>query len=174
MSTPRISGLICLVLLLGLAPFAYADDGDTYGAVSRFNANKKTKASATPTLRTTMSVPTDLAQGDVFVVNCVVETYKNAKGAPSKGVTGSVATFANLLDVGSGSWNFFGLVGSGLPFTTGKDGSIAITTGPVTAGIWANNNGGNDNISISASFTNKKRVQATSLECELVVGDTGA
>jgi hypothetical protein len=174
MSNARSSALTCCILLLALAFPAHADEGDSYQAVSRFNANKKTKASATPTLRTVMSVPADLAQGDVFVVNCVVETYKNAKGAPSKGVTGSVATFANLLDVGSGSWSFFGLVGSGLPFTTGKDGSIAVTTGPVTAGIWANNNGGNDNISISASFTNKKRVQATSLECELVVGDTGA
>jgi len=173
MPIARFSALTCLALILALATSAQAKDGDTYEATSRFTAASKVKANTMPTLRATMSVPDDLAQGDVFVINCVVETYKNNNGTPTKGTKGSVATFANLLDVGSGSWNFFGLVGSGLTFTTGNDGSVAVTTGPVTAGIWANNDGGNDNLSMAASFTNKKRVQQASLECVLVVGDTG-
>ena len=50
------------------------------------------------------------------------------------------------------------------------DGSAGIYTGPVTAGSWANTLGTNDNISISVSFTNKKKVVETRLGCQLVVG----
>jgi len=166
------TALVCFGLLVGTATLAGADDGDVHQAGANFAAAGKAKANNTPVLRAVMSIPADLVPGTVFVVNCLIEATKSSKGKPAKGLQGSVATFANQLDVGSGSWEFFGLVGSGLPFTTGKDGTAVVTTGPVTAGAWANAPGGNDNLSISATFTNGKRVVTTSLGCELVIGAT--
>jgi hypothetical protein len=108
----------------------------------------------------------------VFKVDCIFEAVKNRKGAPQKGVKGSLALFAIALDVGSGTWSFDGLVGSGIPFTTGKDGIAMISSGEVTAGSWATNaHPVNDFISAGVQLTNNKKVVATSVFCEIKVGE---
>jgi hypothetical protein len=147
-----------------------ADTGDVHQGGGKFIAATKTKASQTPVLRAVISIPPEITEGSVFVVNCLVETTKTASGKPMKGVQGTAAAFANKLNVGAGSWQFFGLVGSGIPFATAKDGTTGLTTGPITAGAWANAPGTNDNISISATFTNNKRVVQTELGCQIEIG----
>ena len=149
---------------------AVATDGDIYTGAASFSSDRKIKASNSPILRTAISIPPEIVQGVVFQVDCVVEAIKNAKGAPKPGVTGSIAAFFITLDVGSLTWSFVGLVGQGTPFTTQKDGTSSTTTGPITAGPWADAHDGNDQFSIAATFTNTKKVQATSFRCEIVVG----
>jgi len=90
---------------------------------------------------------------------------------PRKGVAGSAASFFLSLDVGSGTWDFVGLVGSGIPFKTKADGGVMVTTGTVIAGFWANPHDANDLISITARPDNARKVRETSFYCELVVGD---
>ena len=160
---------VCWVFLFATVGVAAADPGDVYQAGGNFSSERKMKASDTPILWAVMSIPPDLAQGDMFTVNCRVDATKNAIGDGAKGVQGSAAAFANQLNVAARSWQFFGLVGSGMPFKTAKDGSALLTTGPVAAGAWANNPGANDNISISATFTNRRRVFTTSFGCEIVI-----
>jgi len=165
-----VSVFVVGLLALGMATVAVADDGDVYQAGGNFIPAKKMRADATPILWAVMSIPPDITVGTVFTINCRIEAQKNAKGAGLKGVTGSAATFANRLNVSNGSWLYFGLVGSGLPFTTDQDGVGFVSTGPVTAGIWANDPGSNDTLSIGVTFTNAKKVVKTSLGCELVIG----
>ena len=110
-----------------------------------------------------------MVEGDQFQLTCVVTTMKNHTGKAMKGVTGSLALFAYSLDVGSRTWNFFGLVGSGLAFTTDKNGNAEVSSGVITAGSWANDSHPvNDVISATARFTNNKRVMETAVECEMV------
>lgn len=169
MKTP-LSGLLCVALILSASSFAAADE--TYQGGGNFFTDSKMKANTTPLLWAVMTIPDGLNEGDPFVVSCLIETYKNGKKAkkPVKGTTGTVATFANRFDVGNGSWQFFGLVGSGLPFTTTSDGTGGVTTGAVTAGAWANDPGTNDSISIAVTFTNARKVHETRLGCEMTLG----
>lgn len=169
MKTP-LSGLLCLALVLSASTLAAADE--TYQGGGNFISDSKRSANTTPMLWAVMTIPDGLNEGDTFVVNCAIETYKEGKRGqkPVKGTTGTAATFANRFDVGNGSWEFFGLVGSGLPFTTGKDGSGGVSTGPVTAGAWATDPGTNDSISIAVTFSNAKKVHETRLGCEMTLG----
>ena len=172
MSATRKSAaaVVAVALLLGGPSVARAQD--TYTGGSSFSAEKKIKAAKSPALRSSLSVPSGMVQGDQFQLNCVVTTLKNKKGKALKGATGSLALFAYSLDVGSRTWEFFGLVGSGLPFTTDKTGMATVDSGPITAGAWANDaHPVNDVISVTAQFTNNKRVVSTELECEMVAVD---
>ena len=166
-------GVICCALLLsiGWANVAVAGDGDVLRGGSEFNSDKKIKANKGPILWSVMSIPPDIVPGVVFQVDCQVEAKKNDKDAPQKAVKGSVASFAILLDVGSRTWDFVGLVGSGISFKTKKNGKALLTTGPVTAGAWANNPSDNDTISLAATITSKQKIKKTSFGCEIVVGE---
>jgi hypothetical protein len=169
----RMFGVICCFLLLGWADTAVAAEGDTYSSVSGFSTNLSTKANDSPHIGATFPIPSDLKEGDEFQVDCVLEAFKNHKGTPRKGVKGNIATFAIKLDVGSGTWEFFGLspTGGGIPFTTKRDGTAKITVGPITAGAWAtDSHPTNDFISAKIGFTNKKRIKETGIVCQIVVG----
>ena len=100
----------------------------------------------------------------------MVEALKNKKGAPQRGVKGSAAAFAVSLDISSRTWEFFGLRDSGIQFKTKANGTSAITSGTITAGAWANDPSDNDTISVTAQFTNTKKIKETSFYCEIIVG----
>lgn len=165
--------VICCSLLLGSVNIATAADGDTYGSVSSFSTDKLTKAKNSPQIGATFPIPADLKEGDEFQIDCVLEAFKNHKGTPRPGVKGNIAAFAIKLDVGSGSWEFFGLspTGAGIPFKTKKDGTAEITVGPTTAGAWAtDSHPTNDFISAKVGFTNKKKLRESIISCVIVVG----
>ena len=166
-------GVVCcaLLMLLGMVNVAVAGDGDIHRGGSEFKSDKKIKAKNSPILWSVMSIPPDIVPGVVFQVDCLVEAQKNNKGAPQKAVKGTVASFAIMLDVGSRTWDFVGFVGSGIPFKTKKSGKALLTTGPVTAGSWANDPSDNDSISLAATITSKQKVKQTSFGCEIVVGE---
>lgn len=171
MTVLKTFSAICCSLILGIAGSAVAADGDIFTGGSSFSSEKPIKAKKSPILWSVVSIPSDIQPGDEFQVDCLVEAWKDNQGGPRKGAKGTAATFAIMLDVGSRTWDFDGLVGQGLAFKTKKDGTSLITTGPVTAGAWADNPSDNDTISVAATFNNAKKVQATRFYCEIIVGE---
>lgn len=163
-------GVVCLVVSVTTGS-ALATDGDIYGSGSSFSAVKSTKAKMSPVLRSQLSIPPEIVEGVEFKVDCVVEAMKNQKGAPRKGVKGSLALFAVSLDISSRTWEFFGLRDSGIPFKTKAKGTSVVTSGTITAGPWANDPSDNDTIFASVLFNNTKKIKETSLYCEVVVGE---
>jgi hypothetical protein len=166
-------GVVCCCLILGSANAATAADGDIYGSVSAFSTDKLTKANQSPQVGATFPIPSDLEEGDEFSIDCVFEAFKNHKGTPRSRVKGTIAAFAIKLDVGSGTWEFFGLspTGAGIPFKTKKDGTAEITVGPITAGAWAtDSHPTNDFISAKVAFSNAKRFRESIISCEIIVG----
>ena len=172
MRRTKALAVICCGLVLGVANIAVAAGGDLYSSAANFTSDKKTKAKKTPILWSVLSIPSDIVEGVEFRVDCVVDARKNKNDAPQSGVKGSAATFAILLDVGSGTWDFDGLVGSGLKFKTKKNGTDLITTGSVTAGPWATDPSDNDPLTVADPFTPNKKVLKTGLYCEIIVGDS--
>ena len=173
MRIAKIFGVVCFCLILGLVNIASAADGDTYGSVSSFSTDKLTKAKNSPQIGATFPIPSDLEEGDEIQIDCLVETFKNHKGTPRPGVKGNIATFALKLNVGTGTWEFFGIPpqGGGIPFKTKKDGTAEITIGPTTAGAWAtDSHPTNDFISAKVGFTNKKKLRESIISCVIVVG----
>ena len=171
MRITKTFGVIVCGLILGLANIATAAVGDMYSGVSSFSTDKSTKVKKSPEIGVTLPIPRDFAEGVEFQLDCVLEALKNHKGVPRPGAKGTLALFAIALDVGTGTWEFSGLVGSGIPFKTKKDGTAAMTSGPVTAGAWAtDSHPTNDFISAKINFTNNKKIKETSLYCEIIVG----
>ena len=169
--------VICCGLILGVASIAVAAKGDSYGSVSAFSTDKLTKAKKSPQIGATFPIPSDLKEGDEFQIDCVYEAFKNNKGTPRSGVKGNIAAFAIKLDVGSGTWEFFGLspTGGGIPFKTEKDGTAEITVGPITAGAWAtDSHPTNDFISAKIGFTNTKKFRESIISCMIIVGGAPA
>jgi hypothetical protein len=170
----RVKSLIvvgCLVAAATVNPVVAAD-GDIYSGVSSFSSDESTAASESPFLGVALPIPPDIVEGSVFTANCALDARKNHKGKGRPRVKGTMAPFAIKLDVGSGTWDFFGLSSSGIPFSTKKDGIATMTTGPVTAGAWANDtHPTNDFISLKLNFTNQKKIKETNLYCEIVIGD---
>jgi hypothetical protein len=164
-------GIICILLIIGLANAAVAADGDVYSGQSDFSTDKSTKARESPFIGVALPIPADIVEGVEFQVDCLLEARKNHKGRPRKGVSGTLALFAIALDVGSRTWEFYGLQASGIAFKTKKDGTSFMTSGPVTAGAWAtDSHPTNDFISAKVNFSNNKKIKETSLYCEIVVG----
>ena len=171
MRLAKTSGVIVCGLILGLVNIATAADGDTYGSVSSFSTDKLTKAKNSPQIGATFPIPADLEEGDELQIDCVYEAFKNHKGTPRPGVKGNLALFAIALDVGSGTWEFSGLLNSGIPFKTKRDGTVEITSGLVIAGAWAtDSHPTNDFISAKVGLTNKKKLRESTISCVIVVG----
>ena len=171
MKITKILGVACCCLILGSANIAMA--ADTYGSVSSISYDKLTKAKNADQIGATFPIPKVLKEGDIFQIVCVFEAYKNHKGTPRSGVKGNIASFAIKLDVGSRTWEFFGLspTGAGIPFKTKKDGTAKITIGPITAGAWAtDSHPTNDFLSAKAGFTNVKRLREAMITCVIVLG----
>jgi 2-keto-4-pentenoate hydratase/2-oxohepta-3-ene-1,7-dioic acid hydratase in catechol pathway len=171
MRMAKTIGVICWTLLIGWANTAVAADGDIYGSGSSFSSPKSTKAKMSPALRAQLSIPPEIVEGVEFQLECIVEALKNQKGAPQKGVKGSLALFAISLDISSRTWEFFGLRDSGISFKTKAKGTSLIKSGTITAGPWANNPSDNDTILASVLFNNTKKIKGTSLYCEVIVGE---
>lgn len=172
MKSVRTMVVVSCLVAVGTANIALAADGDVYSGVSSFYTDESTAASASPFLGVALPIPPDIVEGSVFTVDCALEALKNHKGKGRPRVKGTMAPFAIKLDVGSGTWEFFGLTGSGIPFSTKKSGIALMTTGPVTAGAWANDaHPTNDFISLRLNFTNQKKIKETNLYCEIVVGN---